>query len=102
MDVKEAIEYIEDAVDCFHDEHPLVVAVELVKSHVLHPQVQERNKWHPMDSAPRNGEHILVYSPTHSVRELYWCSKHECWCDPEELAAWFCNTHWMPLPEDPM
>ena len=75
--------------------------------------------WQPMDTAPRDGTHILVYSPlwmpTHAA-VTWWClnlltgKKSEATRAPMVADYWTngrgfrldCEpTHWMPLPAPP-
>ena len=63
-----------------------------------------RMDWQPIETAPRNGEVVLVYAPNWrggliyaaSEQYGYWtsnaCVDDHFWEEP---------THWMPLPDPP-
>lgn len=77
-------------------------------------------EWKLIQSAPRNGNHILIANK-HGVVGIgrFGCENHEpyvpesCFCSPDQDGCsydWIFNnipslnfspTHWMPLPEPP-
>lgn len=57
--------------------------------------------WQPMESAPKDGTHILAFTEF-GVLIIHWM-KEDYFRDGAE-ASWFPArrpTHWMPLPEPP-
>ena len=78
------------------------------------------NEWQSIETAPKNGERILLYIPQYSVKFWfghYYCTetlehgklkyKGEGWSTGAMqlgMVAWVKDpqpTHWMPLPEAP-
>ena len=61
--------------------------------------------WQPIESAPRNGDHILVSDGT-LIFLAYSYTKADVWRDSWNGSGMtndhdFTPTHWMPLPEPP-
>lgn len=65
-------------------------------------------EWQPIETAPKDGTHILLYSDQ-DVLEGYWCDGRKrfietgycfvgCGCCADSLTP---PTHWMPLPPPP-
>ena len=64
----------------------------------------KRPLWQPIETAPKDGETILIYGAFYDdvalrdVRFAYWEEVTQAWeIEGEEIIA----THWMPLPEGP-
>ena len=70
--------------------------------------------WQPIETAPRDGEMILVFERLssagtdpqgHNYAVAYWCD--DKWTSPDEIPNkgsaldFYELTHWMPLPEPP-
>jgi hypothetical protein len=62
------------------------------------------NKWQPIETAPKDGEIILVYGAFYdfpALRDIYlvyWEEDTQSWeIEGEKIIA----THWMPLPLPP-
>lgn len=71
------------------------------------------NKWQPIETAPKDGSNILLYSPD-GIYEASWSLRYPPAKDgfwrPLDLPSHGCGccgepddepTHWMPLPEPP-
>ncbi len=57
------------------------------------------NEWQPIETAPKDGTHILVYRPEYSNDVIgidFW--RRKCWWLSSSDSQ---PTHWMPLPEPP-
>lgn len=77
--------------------------------------------WEPISTAPKDGTHVLLYSPEAVMQTGFWHADGDSWVDEGsrlggkahhlEIAGvwvsgggWFQPnevTHWMPLPEAP-
>lgn len=65
--------------------------------------------WKPIDTAPRDGTHVLVFIPLARRIEIAFChgempkrSGFSGWATNEgDLTEEAAPTHWMPLPEPP-
>ena len=66
--------------------------------------------WQPIETAPKNGDGILLYCPGYpgDVQAGVWDARRAKWCilgcsslsfafDEDDMP-----THWMPLPEPPL
>ncbi len=55
-------------------------------------------EWLPIETAPRDGTHILTFAAGHGVAEGYWVSTSDgdTWRDDGAEPS-----HWMPLPPPP-
>lgn len=61
--------------------------------------LEQRTKWQPIETAPRDGTPVLLWGPWGEVG--MWCYSHPIgWNDGYE-ALMHPPTHWMPLPEAP-
>jgi hypothetical protein len=71
------------------------------------------SEWQPIETAPKDGQYVIVYSPNNptdygieSVQVAHWCMYGSGWIvgafDYED-SGWFRThpTHWMPLPDAP-
>lgn len=63
-------------------------------------------KWLPIETAPKDGTHVLVFigNPKHpgvSVYEVWWDTTCYSWVDDTEWRGLRYVTHWMPLPDPP-
>jgi len=61
----------------------------------------KENKWQPIESAPKDGNPILIYGTSGRVHYNYWHggSLNEWWYPAAYRNEEF--THWQPLPEPP-
>jgi len=60
--------------------------------------------WKTMETAPKDGTHILTCSSTHPIAETWWTDifGNGRWGgNGWYYAAWLPPTHWMSLPEKP-
>jgi hypothetical protein len=64
--------------------------------------------WYPIETAPKDGSHIWLYTPLDHQAVGYWLSCEEWggWMFADELLAdvkpdGMGPTHWMPLPPLP-
>jgi len=58
--------------------------------------------WKPIEAAPRDGSHVLLYRP--EIQFVgYYSGPVAGWCinAPGLPFMWPIPTHWMPLPEPP-
>lgn len=54
--------------------------------------------WQPIESAPKDGTTVLVWSPTHGAF-VAWNKGHGWHTEPGVYVRR--PTHWMPIPEPP-
>jgi hypothetical protein len=54
--------------------------------------------WQPIELAPRDGTHVLLYAPEWAVPNTGWTYGNDRWQDCPFNGT---PTHWMPLPEPP-
>lgn len=72
------------------------------------------SEWQPIETAPKDGTHILIATPGRSVLIAYWreealferFEKGAAWQVFDCEDGWYSwaekeATHWMPLPEAP-
>ena len=61
------------------------------------------SEWQPIETAPRDGKHILAYTHDDQIKEVWWQKDFldglEYWQDDWDGEPM--PTHWMPLPEPP-
>jgi hypothetical protein len=57
-------------------------------------------EWQPIETAPRGGEPILLWSDDQGV--CIGCHSGDVWWDNLYEPWRFEPTHWMPLPEPPI
>lgn len=68
---------------------------------------RERHQWQPIDTAPKDGLKILVWSEGHPVEVAYWepgFFSHTGWTIYQirtDVDEPFPPTHWCPLPTPP-
>jgi hypothetical protein len=64
---------------------------------------QGEDAWQPIETAPRDGRWLLVYSDRadRDTKGYFGLERWlaDMWCDSEEQSCG--PTHWMPLPEPP-
>lgn len=80
-------------------------ASELRRLHAENERLREALRWRPIDTAPRDGAHVLVYRDGYaeSVAVAWFNSTgggDACWV-PVNGSVWPEATHWMPLPDAP-
>ncbi|UQS95251.1 hypothetical protein Pam5_35 [Pseudanabaena phage Pam5] len=60
--------------------------------------------WQPIETAPKDGTRVLVYSGQESVQCASWWRDGDSgwaeWCSPDGYTI-FDTTHWRPLPPNP-
>lgn len=71
-------------------------------------QAAQQAQWLPIETAPRDGRHILLYDPFDHPCAGYWfsCEEWSGWMYADELLAdvkpdGLKPTKWMPLPPEP-
>ena len=70
--------------------------------------MQNFPRWQLMESAPKDGTHILTCSPKHNIAETWWkqliSPKEEYYWggDGWSYASWQHPIYWMPCPEKPI
>lgn len=59
--------------------------------------------WQPMETAPKDGSRVLLFSPTESdyVRVGWWSAIYKEWMSHQSCTLFTHATHWMPLPAPP-
>ena len=66
--------------------------------------------WQTIDSAPRDGEHILLNCPSPDCLDDFMCVGKYMVIDEDDWCGWVeiwdgsdlpTPTHWMPLPDPP-
>lgn len=60
-------------------------------------------EWQTMDTAPKDGSHVLLYCEYYGIGRCVWESWRKVWRsdDPNHGIGFPEPTHWMPLPEFP-
>ena len=58
------------------------------------------NGWRPIETAPKDGRHILVYSNDRII-SAYWSFSAEDWADVLYGDIMQLPPHWQPLPKPP-
>ena len=80
------------------------------------------SEWQPIETAPKDGEHILVSFGTMGIWQVSWCAP--AWAEHDDKDSWIwcvddnkhgpyalrgyndegprAPTHWMPLPAPPV
>lgn len=64
-------------------------------------ELRKKLEWQPIETAPKDGSPILLYSSDDGCHQGYWFegSDDTGWCTDGLFSnGW---THWMPLPEPP-
>ena len=66
------------------------------------------NEWQPIETAPKDGTTVLLFSPgygrwlgSHTGKPVWYCSKIGDRDIPPPKSEISKPTHWMPLPEPP-
>jgi hypothetical protein len=57
--------------------------------------------WQPIETAPKDGTFILVFSPGRIQETVAWCKDREFWMNGFDDRPVEKITHWMPLPQSP-
>lgn len=57
-------------------------------------------EWQPIETAPKDGRHILVYSNDRII-SAYWSFSAEDWAEVLHGDIMHSPTHWQPLPKPP-
>lgn len=68
----------------------------------IQPRDDESN-WQPIETAPKNGSHVLLYCDYYGVGRCAWESWRGVWRsdDPNHGLGYPEPSHWMPLPDAP-
>lgn len=57
-------------------------------------------EWQPIETAPKDGTHVLAYGEKHKIVVVFWREGWSRWfTHPAQYHAYV--THWMPLPDEP-
>jgi len=60
-------------------------------------------EWRPIETAPKNGDWVLIYQGGQEVTLAWYCDadgpSHGVWFDQRDNG--YSPTHWMPLPDPP-
>jgi hypothetical protein len=69
---------------------------------VLDESKQEED-WQPIETAPKDGRHVLLYCEYYGIGRCAWESWRNVWRsdDPNHGIGFPQPTHWMPLPAFP-
>lgn len=61
------------------------------------------SEWHPIETAPRDGTHILLWAPAWDAPSTGWTYANDLWqdCPKGHHLPGRTPTHWMPLPFPP-
>lgn len=65
------------------------------------------NDWQPIETAPKNGTHVLLYHKGGSIASGRWGKPFHMWLSSYRPSDTECDletpqpTHWMPLPPPP-
>lgn len=72
------------------------------KGYLVKP-ISHETGWQPIDTAPKDGRHVLLYCDYYGVGRCAWESWRGVWRsdDPNHGIGFPHPTHWMPLPEAP-
>lgn len=59
--------------------------------------------WHPIETAPKDGSHVLLYCDYYGIGRCVWEGWRNVWRsdDPNHGIGFPQPTHWMPLPDFP-
>lgn len=59
--------------------------------------------WQPIETAPKDGRHVLLYCDYYGIGRCAWESWRSVWRsdDPNHGIGFPQPTHWMPLPDYP-
>lgn len=62
-----------------------------------------QENWQSMDTAPKDGRHVLLYCEYYGIGRCAWESWRKVWRsdDPNHGIGFPDPTHWMPLPDIP-
>lgn len=62
-----------------------------------------RQQWQPIETAPKDGRHVILYCDYYGVGRCAWESWRGVWRsdDPNHGIGFPQPTHWMPLPDFP-
>lgn len=69
------------------------VAIEYIRADLV-PQ------WMPIETAPRDGARVLVYSEN-CIAIAGYSTDYNSWCENYYDNLWHDPTHWQPLPSPP-
>jgi hypothetical protein len=59
------------------------------------------DEWQPIETAPKNGEHILVFAGNYQYVMRMGSFGFHLITSPATILPPYKPTHWMPLPEPP-
>ena len=54
--------------------------------------------WQPIETAPRDGTHVLLATPKGRIADGFWSLNYKVWSWPYVMVE---PTHWMPLLDRP-
>ncbi len=74
----------------------------LILARSLLKELREAKEWKPIETAPKDGSHVLLYRP--EIQFVgYYGGANSGWriSAPDLPAMWPLPTHWMQLPDPP-
>lgn len=58
-------------------------------------------QWQPIETAPRDGENVLLADESGSMIVGFWNNRTNAWDDGDYRSFMTWPTHWMPMPKPP-
>lgn len=59
-----------------------------------------QGEWQPIETAPRDGREILIWTKSREVEKAVYLSRKDAWVSPDGGYGYE-PSHWMPLPTPP-